>query len=43
MDIKKRDQQLAAVLAALTIIGFALIYWGIQIQGVLDTLAMAYG
>jgi hypothetical protein len=43
MENKKRDRQLAAVLAALTIIGFALIYWGIQIQNVLDTLAMAYG
>jgi hypothetical protein len=43
MDIKKRDQQLAALLAALSIIGFALIYWGMQIQDVLETLAMAYG
>jgi hypothetical protein len=43
MENKQRDRQLAAVLAALTIIGFALIYWGIQIQDVLDTLAMAYG
>jgi hypothetical protein len=43
MDIKKKDQQLAALLASLSIIGFALFYWANQIQDVLKTLAMAYG
>jgi len=42
MDNKKKDQQLAALLAALSIIGFALIYWAVQIRDVLETLAMAY-
>jgi hypothetical protein len=40
---KKKDQQLAALLAASGIIGFALVYWALQIQQVLVTLAMARG
>jgi hypothetical protein len=43
MNSKKKDLQLAALLAASSIIGSALIYWAIQIQHVLETLAMAYG
>ena len=43
MDSKKRDLQLAALLASVGIIVFALVHWAIQIQDVLATLAMAYG
>jgi hypothetical protein len=43
MNNKKQDQQLAALLASLAIIGFSLVYWVIQIQGVREMLAMAYG
>jgi len=43
MNNKQRDQQLAALLASVGIIGFALIYWLIQIQDVREMLAMAYG
>jgi hypothetical protein len=39
----KKDQQLAALLAASAIIGSALIYWAMQIRYVLETLAMARG
>jgi len=42
VDIKKKDQQLAALFASIGIIGFAIIYWAIQIQNVLETLAMAF-
>lgn len=40
---KKKDRQLAALLAASGIIGAALLYWALQIQSVLETLAMARG
>ncbi|MFC1795917.1 hypothetical protein ACFL1V_02320 [Pseudomonadota bacterium] len=43
MDARKKDQQLAALLAAASIIGSALVYWVIQIQYVLETLALASG
>jgi hypothetical protein len=43
MDNKQKDQQLAALIASLSIIGFALAYWAIQIQDVRELLAMAYG
>jgi hypothetical protein len=43
MDNKQRDQQLAALLASSSILGFAFIYWVVQIQDVLEMLAMAYG
>jgi len=43
MSNKKRDQQLAALLASLSIIGFAVVYWVAQILGVRELLAMAYG
>ncbi len=43
MDNNKKDQQLAALLASTVIIGFAVIYWVIQIQDVREMLAMAYG
>jgi hypothetical protein len=47
MDSRKRDskkdRQLAALLASAGIIGFALVYWGVQIQSVLETLTMARG
>jgi hypothetical protein len=43
MDSNKQDRQLAALLTSIAITGFAVIYWVIQIQGVRDMLAMAYG
>jgi hypothetical protein len=43
MDNKQQDQQLAALLASLSIVGFALVYWVLQIQGVREMLAIAYG
>jgi hypothetical protein len=43
MDNKQQDQQLAALLASLSIVGFALIYWVLQIQDVREMLAIAYG
>ena len=43
MDKKQQDLQVAALLAALSIIGSALVYWGIQVQDVREILAMAYG
>jgi hypothetical protein len=43
MDSNKKDLQLAALLASASILVFALVYWAIQIQDVLATLAMAYG
>ncbi len=43
MDDRNKDRQLAALLAASGIIGFALVYWAVQIGDVLKTLAMAYG
>jgi hypothetical protein len=43
MTSKQKDQQLAAALAAASIIAFALVYWAIQIRDVLTTLAMAAG
>jgi hypothetical protein len=43
MNRRKKDQQLAALLAASGIISFALVYWAIQIRYVLETLAMARG
>jgi Na+/proline symporter len=43
MNNKKQDQQLAALLSSLAIIGFSLVYWAVQIQGVREMLAMAYG
>jgi hypothetical protein len=43
MDARRKDQQLAALLAAAGIIGCALVYWALQIQQVLETLAMARG
>jgi len=39
---KQQDKQLAALLASLSTVGFALIYWLIQIQDVHEMLAMAY-
>ena len=38
-----KDQQLAALLAALGIIGFAVVYWAVQIKDVCELLAMANG
>jgi hypothetical protein len=43
IDPVKKDRQRAALLASLSIILFALIYWAIQIQDVLETLALATG
>ena len=38
-----KDTQLAALVASASIIGFAVIYWGFQIQGVREMLELAYG
>ena len=43
MNRRQKDRQLAALLAASGIIGFALVYWAVQIGYVLETLAMARG
>jgi hypothetical protein len=43
MDGRKKDQQLAALLAASAVIGSALVYWALQIRQVVETLAMARG
>lgn len=37
------DAQAAAVVATSTILIFSVIYWTIQIQGVREMLALAYG
>ncbi len=37
------DRQISALAASATIIAGFLIYWFIQIQGVRDMLALAYG
>ena len=38
-----RARQLSALLASLTILGAAAIYWVIQIQAVREMLELAYG
>jgi len=38
-----KDSQLAALVASASVIGFAVIYWGFQIQGVREMLELAYG
>jgi len=43
MEDKQKDRQLAALIASLSMIVFALIYWGIQIQDAREILAIAYG
>jgi hypothetical protein len=40
---KLNDEQLAAVLAASTIVIGFLVYWSVQIQDVLEMLELAYG
>lgn len=43
MGNKQQDRQLAALLASMGIVVVALVYWVMQIQDVLELLAMAYG
>ncbi len=38
-----RDLQLAALLTSVTVITFFVIYWVLQIEDVLEMLALAYG
>ncbi|MFT5580362.1 MAG: hypothetical protein ACI9WS_003127 [Paraglaciecola psychrophila] len=38
-----KDTQLAALVASVSIITFAIIYWGFQIQSVRELLELAYG
>ena len=40
---KTRDLQLAALLTSLTVITFLVVYWVLQIEDVLEMLALAYG
>ena len=37
------DAQSAAVVASLTIVIFVVVYWGVQIQDVMEMLELAYG
>lgn len=36
-------QEIVALSGSLLIIGIAVVYWGIQIEGVMELLEMAYG
>jgi len=39
----RRDLQLAALLASVTVIGCFLVYWFVQIEDVREMLKLAYG
>ena len=38
-----KDAQSSAFIAALSIIGFSVVYWALQIQSVQELLDLAYG
>lgn len=42
-DNNLKDTQASAAIVAITIITFSVIYWGVQIQGAREMLALAYG
>jgi len=42
-DVKKKDDQTAALIVAQTFIMFSAIYWFLQIESVRELLQLAYG